>query len=553
MADLPLNYVLVQLGGGPGEPLITIKITDNGDGTFKFDIDQTAGAGGVIGDLRGVFFDIGGDKDDELTSSTTSTVGKKTVTTTESLITATSDNGSVTGVQAGNDSVTDLGNGSNMNGATSFNGTGAEAKGYDVGVAIGTAGIGKDDIQDTSFTLGTKGSLSLSLSDFIGMDFGVRLTSVGPEGGSRDGSLKLTSSSFQPINDGDEPLDCVFEDSHAIGDAVADSIVAGPNTVYQSVTKFSLDGGVTWHDAGSTVTLPDTFGAKITFNANGTYDINAEDADALTAADHIEFSVLYEVDQVYKDASGDVIGRLTDKSTLSFDVCGLDNDGDGGNGSSETYDGLSQGYWAQHADETYFDNGPKEGQLKQPSAWNDGYDDDSQTYEGVFGVNAGFTGAATTLQQAMSGTGGSGEEALAKQAVAAILNSADGEQTNSQLQDLTSPYRFSDDEVILAVKTVYGLTDADTGNDNVYTSTMGAHLKGALEFWNLAHHDETTVDGTPAVSTDDDVATLILGGKAPNANTDADSDAGLTGTGLMYTGSLFEVLDSLYPADNWIA
>lgn len=71
---------------------------------------------------------------------------------------------------------------------------------FDGGVQFGTAGIGDDDIRSTTFTLSSSDT-SLSLSDFSLQDFGVRLTSVGEEDGSRDGSLKLgdTAPDLTPV------------------------------------------------------------------------------------------------------------------------------------------------------------------------------------------------------------------------------------------------------------------------------------------------------------------------------------------------------------------
>ncbi len=47
---------------------------------------------------------------------------------------------------------------------------------YDVGVEIGTQGIGMDDIQHTEFIVS-----GVTLDDFkSGQEFGIRLTSVGP-------------------------------------------------------------------------------------------------------------------------------------------------------------------------------------------------------------------------------------------------------------------------------------------------------------------------------------------------------------------------------------
>ncbi len=198
--------------------------------------------------------------------------------------------------------------------------------------------------------------------------------------------------------------------------------------------------------------------------------------------------------------------------------------------SDSSFDGLSQGFWAQH-----------------PDNW-DGYST-GQYYDSVFGVNA-FGSAVNdkTLLQAIKATGG-GEAALARQAVGAILNDS---STND---GLTHDYRFDFAQIKDAVQFVYGIGDGISGNDGIFNATLGEHLQRVLEFWNNAHHDETTADPTPLNLADDDVASIILGGGAakPNVNTDANSDPGLTGSGVMYTGTLIEVLQTLYPHDGWTA
>ncbi len=125
-----------------------VKVTAN--------VDQSVS----IADIRGIWFDI----------SDNSLVG--------SLSIAGSD---VTEVRQIVDGVNNLGGGANLNGGGTF-------APYDIGVEIGTSGIGADDIQSTTFTvLGTGVNTSLFASE----NFGVRLTSVGAVGSSRNGSSKL--------------------------------------------------------------------------------------------------------------------------------------------------------------------------------------------------------------------------------------------------------------------------------------------------------------------------------------------------------------------------
>ena len=81
--------------------------------------------------------------------------------------------------------VIDLGNGSNLHG-------GGTPCPCDIGVELGTPGIGKDDINSTSFLLRT--NVPLSLAEFANQLVGVRVTSTGPDPLSRGGSAKLAGS-----------------------------------------------------------------------------------------------------------------------------------------------------------------------------------------------------------------------------------------------------------------------------------------------------------------------------------------------------------------------
>ena len=83
----------------------------------------------------------------------------------------------VTGFELDNDDVINLKHGVNLNG-------GGSPCPCDLGIAIGTPGIGKDDIQETTFVLDA--DVDLVLDNFAGELLGVRLTSVGDLGGDHD-------------------------------------------------------------------------------------------------------------------------------------------------------------------------------------------------------------------------------------------------------------------------------------------------------------------------------------------------------------------------------
>jgi VCBS repeat-containing protein len=316
------DSVVVQLGDGVTCPLVTITITQTGDGKFHFDVAQS---GSVVGDLRGVFFDVGNE-------STVCGSGTQAQICGAVSATGTGVTNLAAAVVDGNDTVTSAGDkANNMNGALSFDGTGGEAKGYDVGIGFGSEGIGKDDVRNVSFDLKIPG---LTLDDLVGMDFGVRLMSVGTEGGTRDGSCKLTSLSFTPYDDPSENIHCVLE-NHEATDNILQVPPAQPGgvTVSQTLTSFTLGDTTYTFDAthtSFTVDLPNTEGAEITIASDGTYTI-VSGGDPLGADEHIPFDVTYTVHQVYTDSAGHVIGQLDNTSTLDFDICGENDDPEANN------------------------------------------------------------------------------------------------------------------------------------------------------------------------------------------------------------------------------
>jgi len=173
-----------------GEVNTEVVLTQLADGSIRVDLEVLSGddpdATGEIGDIRGLFFNV---EDESLLDDITVS------------------GADVTGSEFDANSVIDLGNGTNMNGG--------QSDGYDGGVEIGTQGAADDDIQSTSFILSHPDGLSLD--DFEGQEFGLRLTSVGEEGDEdREGSLKLTGvcSDHPP-----EPPVC--EDQYSLENAMS--------------------------------------------------------------------------------------------------------------------------------------------------------------------------------------------------------------------------------------------------------------------------------------------------------------------------------------------
>ncbi|MGK7960524.1 VCBS domain-containing protein [Crocosphaera sp.] len=149
-----ISFQLDQFTGSDAKVLITLEELANGEVKLIVDVED-----GILADIRGIFFNIA---DESLIDGLT--VTGEDVTNTNSGEIGTSDE------------VDRVGNAV------------IRPAYYDYGVEIGTSGIGFDDISSTSFII-SHVDQELSLEDFIGEEFGVRLTSVGDD---REGSSKLT-------------------------------------------------------------------------------------------------------------------------------------------------------------------------------------------------------------------------------------------------------------------------------------------------------------------------------------------------------------------------
>jgi Ca2+-binding RTX toxin-like protein len=173
-----------------GEIRAQITVTENGTGGLIFNVTLLSNTA-TIGDLRALYFDV----------------------SNESLLSGLSVSGTdVTGDRYAANAVTFVDSrDTNVNGEV-INEFGK----FDVGVELGTAGIGSDDIQSTEFVL-THDSLDLTLDLIALQDFAVRITSVGEEDGERDDSLKLGATAPDAdtgiviLPDGGVTLDYVFQ------------------------------------------------------------------------------------------------------------------------------------------------------------------------------------------------------------------------------------------------------------------------------------------------------------------------------------------------------
>lgn len=270
---------------GGVNPAVFITITENANGTLSFNVTQE---GGVIGDLRGLFFDVNAVADGALAKSLVVSGASAPST-----------------LKTGDDSVKDLGNGANMNGLTSTNGDG----GFDAGINIGSAGLGSDDVRSFSFTLGST-ARALTLDDFANVDFGVRLTSVGTLGGNRADSSKQIETTSAAIDARDDAA-TVAENASTSG-----NVLDNDANQLGSTSLTGLDGGT----LGQTLALANAAGATLTVNADGTYALDASAADALSAGETLSYTFHYDV----RSASADQIS--SDSASFVVTVTGT-NDG----------------------------------------------------------------------------------------------------------------------------------------------------------------------------------------------------------------------------------
>lgn len=164
-----------------GDPASATVTFDDGISPGSVRVTVTVNPTPAIGDINGFFLNVG----------------------TESLLPGLSvSSPDVTLVVKSANAVTSAGLGNNVNGE----GVGP----FDVGVRIGSPGIGKDDIQTTSFVLSHEGvvltnDLFTGATTEDGDVFALRLTSVGPAGSSRNGSSKLTNDTPPPTEEPPAP------------------------------------------------------------------------------------------------------------------------------------------------------------------------------------------------------------------------------------------------------------------------------------------------------------------------------------------------------------
>jgi VCBS repeat-containing protein len=218
----------------PGNPSIQVSLLEQDDGTILVNLSQS---GSNVADIQGLFFDV----------------------TDSSILNHLLISGNqVTKVVLGNEAVTQVDGDVNMNGAG--------VSPFDVGIAFGTSGIGKDDIRSTSFVLSSQTGSPLTLDLLANVDFGARLTSVGGLGSSRNNSLKTVAVSTAAPNAIDDRL-TTNEDNSNTGNLLNNDTDANAGDLLSVVEVNGATASV-----GSQITLAS--GALLTVNSNGSYTYN---------------------------------------------------------------------------------------------------------------------------------------------------------------------------------------------------------------------------------------------------------------------------------------
>ena len=299
-----MTFVVNDTSTGGNNPLVQIDITENPDGTLTFNVTQLVFAGGYLGDLRGLFFDVA----DESLIGSLSIMGAPTY---------------LTEFRQGNDTVADLGQGANMQGLLGSDG------GYDVGIEIGTQGIGKNgnDVRSFAFTLDSA-ARNLTLNDLANVDFGVRITSVGQDIDG-NGTIDTTRNNSSKIGETTDPITGNTDDGDATvtitGTAQEDSVLTAnfgnndPDGAASGITYQWQRNGTDIDGATASTYLlgDDDVGATITVVVGYT--------DGQGFAETIESAAVGPIANVEDEATGTlkVTGTAQEGGSLTADTGGL--------------------------------------------------------------------------------------------------------------------------------------------------------------------------------------------------------------------------------------
>ena len=266
-----------------GDVNVSFTITELDDGTLKFDLavlDDT----GSIGDLNAIFFDLA----EGIDPTGLNAIGDD-----------------VTGMKFKEDGVTKVDNYTNINGEVVN-----EYGKFDSGVQFGTAGIGEDDIRETSFIL-SHSDMPLTIDALLGQDFAARLTSVGEEGGSRDESLKLggeaptdpdTDPEPDPVHVANDDVLTVSETETFNTNGTTDTLDGNAISVLENDTTdgfeyFGLVEGVNGNPADIGEIVVGSNGGRLIIYDDGTVDFSANgDFDHLFDGEVAQTEFTYEIE-----------------------------------------------------------------------------------------------------------------------------------------------------------------------------------------------------------------------------------------------------------------
>ena len=232
----------------------------------------------------------------------------------------------------GDESVTDLGNGANVNGTHEE---------FDLGVEFGTAGIGEEKITETTFTVS-----GIDFDQLDGATFAIRSTSVGED---NEDSLKLVGQFDIPETFSISGTK--YEDMNGDGNTDGDGGLGG-------VTIFVDEDGGGDYDEGelSTTTLADgswtLTGLDASYDGMGVYEILQSGyvqtlgaagytIDGTSGNDQADMDFanfkLYEISGTkYEDMNGD--GQTVGDDGLAGVTIFIDADDDGAFDDGEKYD-----------------------------------------------------------------------------------------------------------------------------------------------------------------------------------------------------------------------
>ena len=280
----------------PGKAGVQVTATED-DGKIDFVVDVLDG-GQHSGDLRGLFFHFNETK-----------LGGLQITGGDGLI---------TGTQIGANQVIDLGQGANMHG---------KADPFDVGIAFGTPGIGKDVVAGpVHFTLSNAGN-DLTLDDFAHLQFGARLTSSGDKiTAVAPAAPDAQNNSFNIFEDGANSLDSPSKTPTAVNfkvlandtDADGDQLIitdVHQDAIHHGKVEIAPDGRSILYTPDLDFSGSDTFeycvsdghggqdNATVNVSIAAVADLPAFDVQVLPGADVYHFTLKVTTTQNDADSS----------------------------------------------------------------------------------------------------------------------------------------------------------------------------------------------------------------------------------------------------------